>query len=261
VDQATGIGMSKPLETAILAAVLLFAVGATAEAGPDIAREKRHADEIVPALVVGDAVWLTTAAGRRFLGLMTDVAQPKGAVILVHGPGWHPDHGITGELRMALADRGYVTLSLQMPVLAASEEDGTKYRELFPEADERIAAGVRMLSDKGFARVAVVSHAMGSGMTYHWLQRSPRAPLFAWVALSFYGSMDDDVATFGFPVLDMYGAEDYRGIRWPAWSRKRVLDRVAGAKQVEVADGGWFLAGGHAAVLRETAAFLDAAKR
>ena len=252
---------TRTLGATILAALLLVAVDATAQAVPDLAREKRHADEIVPSLVVGDAVWLATTSGRRFLGLLTDAPQPRGAVILVHGPGRHPDHGLTGELRMALADRGYVTLSLQMPVLAASDEDGARYRDLFPEADERIAAGVRLMRDRGFARVAIVSHAMGSGMTYHWLQRSPRAPLFAWVALSFYGGMDDDVATFGFPVLDMYGAEDYRGIRWPAWGRKRVLDRVAGAKQVEVAEGGWFLAGGHATVLRETAAFLDAARR
>jgi hypothetical protein len=85
--------------------------------------------------------------------------------------------------------------------------------------------------------------------------------LFAWVALSFYGRFDDDVPPFGFPVLDMYGAEDYRGIRWPAVLRRRTLDRMPGSKQVAVADGGWFLAGGHAAVLRETAAFLDAAPR
>ena len=110
-------------------------------------------------------------------------------------------------------------------------------------------------------RNLVVSHAMGSGMTYAWLERTPQAPLFAWVALSFYGRFDDDLPPFAFPVLDMYGAEDYRGIRWPAVLRKRTLDRIPGSKQVAVADGGWFLAGGHAAVLRETAAFLDAAPR
>lgn len=242
-----------------LAAACLFAVGAaTAQVQPDFAREKRHADQVVASLVVGEAVWLTTASGNRFLGLLTDPQKPKGAVILTHGPGWHPDHGLTGELRMALADRGYVTLSLQMPVLAADEEDGAKYRELFPEAAARIAAGVRMLRSKGFPRVAIVSHAMGAGMTHHWLGSNPQAPLFAWAALSFYGGFDDHVAKLAFPILDIYGAEDYRGIRWPAWGRKRVLDRVAGSKQVIVAEGGWFLAGGSAAVLREVAGFLDA---
>lgn len=245
----------------MLAALLMAVVVASAQVVPDVAREKRHAEQVLASLVVGDAVWLASPAQPRFLGLLTEPPQPKGAVLLLHGPGWHPDHGLTGELRMALADRGYVTLALQMPVLAVEEDDGAKYQQLFPEAADRIAAGVRFLQARGHARVAVVSHAMGSGMTYHWLKREPRPPLFAWVALSFYGRFDDDLPAFAFPVLDMYGAEDYRGIRWPAVLRKRTLDRTPGSKQVAIAEGGWFLDGGHAAVLRETAAFLDAARR
>jgi hypothetical protein len=255
--------MHSPLarSTLLIAASLLVSAAATAQVRADAAREQRHAEQIVASLVVGDAVWLTTPAGVRFLGLLAEARQPKAAVLLTHGPGLHPDHGLTGELRMALADRGYTTLSLQMPVLAADEEDGARYRELFPAAADRIAAGVRLLQDKGFARVAVVSHAMGTGMAYHWLKREPQAPLFAWAALSFYGGFDDDMPKLAFPVLDIYGADDYRGIRWPARGRKRVLDRIAGSKQIEVAEGGWFLAGGNAAVLREVAAFLDAAPR
>lgn len=241
----------------VAVALLFLCAAATAQVVPDVAREKRHAEQVIAALVVGDAVWLTTASGTRFLGLLIEAQKPRGAVILTHGPGRHPDYGLTGELRMALADRGYVTLSLQMPVLALEEDDGSKYRAVFPQADERIDAGVRFLQDRGFARVAVVSHAMGSGMTYHWLGRAPQAPLFAWVALSYYGGFDD-MPKLAFPVLDMYGADDYRGIRWPARGRKRLLDRIPGSKQVEVAEGGWFLAGGTATVLRETAAFLDA---
>ncbi|HVE48861.1 MAG TPA: DUF3530 family protein [Casimicrobiaceae bacterium] len=245
--------------SALILALILAAADATAQLVTDAAREKRHADQVIASLVVGDPVWLTTPKGHRFLALLVETPKPKGAVILTHGPGWHPDYGLTGELRMALADRGYVTLSLQMPVLGAEEEDGAKYRDVFPDAVERIAAGVRLLKDKGFARVAIVSHAMGTGMAYEWIKRSADAPLFAWVALSFYGGFDDGAAKIPFPVLDMYGAEDYRGIRWPAWGRKRVLDRIAGSKQIAVAEGGWFLAGGSATVLRETAAFLDAA--
>lgn len=242
-------------------ALVPIAFAASAQVEPDLAREKRHADQVVGSLVVGDAEWLSAPSRPRFLGLFTDAPASKGAVVLVHGAGWHPDHGLTGELRMALADRGYVTLALQMPVLAAEEDDGSRYQQMFPEASDRIAAGVRFLQDKGHKRVAVVSHAMGSGMTYAWLKRTPQAPLFAWVALSFYGRFDDDVPAFAFPVLDMYGAEDYRGIRWPAVLRRRTLDRIPGSRQVAVADGGWFLAGGHATVLREAAAFLDAAPR
>ncbi len=207
-------------------------------------------------LVVGDAVTLE-ARGVRFLALHAPAEKPRGAVLLAHGPGLHPDHGITGELRMHLADRGYTTLSLQMPVLGPEDEGGPAYRELFPEAAERIAAGVAFLRGRGAPRIAVVSHAMGSAMAHEYFRTKPDAPVAAWAALSFYGVFDP----MPFPVLDLYGRNDYRGIRWPASDRKRILEKVPGSRQLAVPDGGRFLAGGEQTVLREVAAFLDATLR
>ena len=110
----------------------------------------------MPGLVVGDAVYLRLPEGVRFLALYAAVERGRGAVLLAHGPGLHPDHGITGELRMHLADRGYSTLSLQMPVLAAEDEAGDGYRALLPEAARRIAAGMAFLQEKGADRKSVV---------------------------------------------------------------------------------------------------------
>jgi len=214
----------------------------------------------VPGLVVGDAVRLKTADGIEFLALYTPVERAKGAVLLAHGPGLHPDHGITGELRVHLADRGYATLSLQMPVLAAEVDDGGAYRELFPEAARRIAAGMRFLQDKGARRIALVSHAMGAAMAYEYLRRNRGAPVSAWAALSFYG-VYEEVGGAGFPILDLYGAADYRGIRGPADERAQILRARPGSKQLAVPDGGRFLAGGEKTVLREVAAFLDGVPR
>lgn len=214
----------------------------------------------MPGLVVGDAVRLRTTDGTDFLALYTPVERPKAAVLLAHGPGLHPDHGITGELRLSLADRGYTTLSLQMPVLAAEVDDGSAYRKLYPEAARRIAAGMQFLKDKGADRIALVSHAMGSGMAYDYLRRDRGAPVYAWAALSFYGVFDE-MNRAGFPILDLYGAADYRGIRGPAEERSQILRMRPGSKQLAVPDGGHFLAGGEKTVLREVAAFLDALAR
>ena len=41
-----------------------------------------------------------------------------------------------------------------MRVLAPDAETGEAYRELFPEAVQRIAASARLLEDKGFRRYA-----------------------------------------------------------------------------------------------------------
>ena len=243
-----------------LLASAFAAASAFAQSRSDAAREKRWAAEIVPGLVVGDAVQLKTADGIEFLALYTPVERARGMVLLTHGPGLHPDHGITGELRVHLADRGYTTLSLQMPVLAAEVDDGGAYRELFPEAARRIAAGMHFLQGKGTGRIVLVSHAMGAGMAYDYLRRNREAPVSAWVALSFYGVFEE-MGGAGFPILDLYGASDYRGIRGPAGERAQILRGRPGSKQIAVSDGGRFLAGGEKTVLREVAAFLDAAFR
>ena len=255
-----------PRQHVPLAVVATFALAAFAAAVPapaqptsDFAREKRWADQVVPTLVVGEAVTLTTASGTRFLALETTaVPNARGSVILAHGPGLHPDHGLTGELRVHLADRGYSTLSLQMPVLGADVEAGDAYRALFPDAVSRIAAGIAHAQRTDKRPVAIVSHAMGSGMAYAYLRATPAAPVAAWVALSFYGGFDD-LSGFRFPILDLYGASDYWGIRGPSLMRAWKLAAAApGSRQLALADGGRFLAGGEKAVLREVASFLDA---
>jgi len=242
----------------ILAALITCAIAsaALAQARSDAAREKRWADQVLPNLVVGEAAQLETTDGK-FLALYATVNASRGAVILAHGPGLHPDHGITGELRVLLTDRGFTTLSLQMPVLPAEVDDGAAYRALYPEAARRIAAGMKFLQDKGAQRVAIVSHAMGSGMTHEYLRHNRRAPVSGWAALSFYGVFDG-IAGAPFPVLDLYGARDYRGVRGPAADRAQLLRALPGSKQLAVPDGGFFLAGGEKTVLQEVAAFLDA---
>ena len=236
---------------------------ALGQARSDAARENRWADQVVPGLVVGDAVYLRLPEGVRFLALYAPVQRARGAVLLAHGPGLHPDHGITGELRVRLADRGYSTLSLQMPVLAAEDEAGDGYRLLLPEAARRIAAGMAFLQENGAQRISIVSHAMGSAMAYEYLRNlrhAPAAPLSAWVALSYYGVFQE-MAGARLPIFDLYGAADYRGIRAPAEERARILRALPGSKQLAAPDGGRFLAGAEQTVLREVAAFLDGVTR
>src|ERR1035437_7619750 len=103
-------------------ALALVVIAGCASVAPDYAREKRLADEIVPSIVVGDAVTLETGGGRKVRGLLTPPAKPRAALILVHGVGVHPDFGLIGQLRSGLANRGYTTLSIQMPVLAADAD-------------------------------------------------------------------------------------------------------------------------------------------
>ena len=102
---------------ALTALTALHAVAAT----PDYARESRWADEVLPQIVVGDPIWLAVPGKPRVLAIFTmPVGTPKGAIVVVHGSGVHPDWNLIGELRTKLAERGYATLAVQMPVLASA---------------------------------------------------------------------------------------------------------------------------------------------
>ncbi len=233
---------------------LLYCAGcATTSSGPDYAREKRWAEEVTPGLVVGEAVTLRSGEMPGFLGLYTPAARTnKGAVILVHGMGVHPDFGVIGELRALLADRGYATLSIQMPVLA-SDAQAEGYPELFPEAGERIDAALAWIRAKEKGRIAIASHSMGARMTLAWIQRRPNAPIGAWVALSISTGEIDDLPRIRFPVFDVYAEKDFPQVIARAHDRSLVLRGIPGSSQAMIYGTDHYFGGRE----KELAALLD----
>ncbi len=215
------------MRTLALLVLLFFTLAAQAA---DYAREKKWADEITPGLVTGDPVYLEAGSEHKFLTLHTEVPDAKGAVIVVHGMGVHPDWNLIGVLRNGLADAGYTTLSVQMPVLAndAKPED---YPPTFPEAAKRLAAAVDFLHAKGYKKIAFVSHSMGSRMTDYYLAHCSRACPAAWVAIGLSGNFSKG-KTFTFPVLDLYGQNDLPPVLKSAKARAAALKAVPGAKQI-----------------------------
>ena len=100
----------------------------------DYAREERWAQEVVPSIVVGDPSISPRPRVRRcWPSSPCRRAPPQAAIVIVHGLGVHPDWGLIGGLRTGLADAGYVTLSVQMPVLDANATRDD-YAGTLPEA-------------------------------------------------------------------------------------------------------------------------------
>ena len=126
----------------------LIPAQADAQTISNVAREKNWADQVVGSVVVGDAVWLH-ARQHKFLSLYTPPAESgTWAVILLHGRGVHPAWGFFDSLRADIADAGFHTLSLQLPILDQDAKFGS-YGQTFPEAYDRVAAGIRFLKQKG----------------------------------------------------------------------------------------------------------------
>ncbi len=219
----------------LLLAFLLVALSANAQ---DYEREKRWAAEVMPNLVVGDAVQLKLPSGREFLGLYTENKTAKIAVLLVHGLGVHPDHSVIGILRTTLADMGYATLSIQMPVLS-SDAAPDEYPAVFPEAAARIQAGADWLAAKGFPRPVLLSHSMGSRMANVYFERTPGAPFAAWVCLGLSGDFGR-LGNVKVPVLDLYGEKDLLSVRRTDWRRRLKLNAIPGSGQVMIKDADHF---------------------
>ncbi|NTV94868.1 MAG: DUF3530 family protein [Thiobacillus sp.] len=219
----------------------------------DYAREQKWADEVLPSVLVGDPVWLAQANGHKFLGLYTPAANAKAGLVVVHGIGVHPDWGVIGILRQQLPEAGYATLSVQMPVLKVDAKVDD-YPPTFDEAAERLRLAVQFLKDKGYAKVAIVAHSLGTKMTYHYLSRTPDAPVAAWVALSVPAA--PDMAKLKLPVLDVYGQNDMGHVLDNAGKRKAGL-KQKGSAQVVLPGADHFYEGKDAALLEQVRGWLD----
>jgi len=219
---------------AVLTAIVLAGIAERGFCAADYAREGRLAQEVAPAIVVGDAVYLTTARQPRVLAIFTEATAPRianAAVIVVHGLGLHPDWGLINGLRTGLAEAGMATLSVQMPVLPA-DAPREQYSALFSESGERLNAAVAYLRERGAERIAIVSHSMGASMVDAYLSSSSAAKLAAWVPIGMmkaFGSRPD------MPVLDVIAERDFPQVLDIAPKRAATLPRDACSKQVFIA--------------------------
>jgi alpha/beta superfamily hydrolase len=220
----------------------------------DYAREERWAQEIAPAIVVGDAIYLSTAARPKVFAILTEPpGAPRGGAVIVHGLGVHPDWGLNGGIRTRLAEAGFVTLSVQMPVLAAGATRDD-YRITLPEASERMAAAIRYLREKGVARIAIVSHSLGATMANTYLARPDALAVDAWVPIGMFGTFDVKPKE---PVLDIIAGRDFDEVRAAATRRARDPPTAACSRQMTIADTDHYFAERQPELAAAIAAFLE----
>lgn len=246
----------------LIVSSILMLISTFALAAADYEREKRWHDEVTPAIMVGEPVYLTQKNGHKFLGIYTEAANAKMGLVVVHGMGIHPDWGMVGTLRQQLPEQGYATLSIQMPVLAADAKP-EKYAPLMPEAAERLGLAVAELKAKGYKRIAIVSHSMGSRMTHAYMGKNPPA-VAAWASLGIgVDSRTGAPLTYRgikAPVLDLYGENDFPPVLKGAAARKASLQGKPNSKQVVIAGSDHFFAGHEDAMVAAVKDFLDSVK-
>lgn len=205
-----------------LFALLMICAALCAQAQTDTAREARWRAEVEPNIVVGDAQTLKTNEGREFFAIFTEGKQKDVGFVLVHGVGVHPDFGFIGRLRILLADAGYATLSIQMPVLANEGATPEAYQTTFPDAAARIASAHTWLRERGHVKIVLASHSMGAWMSNVYLQNTANSPYAAWIAMGVTGRILS-IGSNSLPILDLYGERDIAPNLSRAWMRRVYL--------------------------------------
>jgi alpha-beta hydrolase superfamily lysophospholipase len=233
----------------ILAAVSSFA---TAQ---DYVREKRWADQILPGLVVGEPVWIRQANDHEFLAIWTPADEARGAIILAHGRGWSPDFELYGVLRVKLAEQGYSTLSIQLPILGGGAKIGD-YIPTYKDAAERFHLAAQWLQAKGYRDIAIVSHSLGATMANQYLISTDDTLVKAWAFIGIINGLEE-MFRIKIPVLDVYGSKDWEITQVGAPERLRQITKIAGSRQVVVPDALHFFEGREDALTQVVVEFLD----
>jgi pimeloyl-ACP methyl ester carboxylesterase len=179
--------------------------------------EQRIAAQLVEDRDLGEAVWIE-AGGRKSVALYQDnkAEQIRGAVIILHGMGAHPDWPrIINPLRITLPERGWTTLSLQLPVLSP-ELPIADYGLTLPVAKQRIQAAVQLLEEQGYLNIVVIGHSFGAATTAHALRGKGIKNVKAFVGISMQAQqflsprlkLLKQLESIDIPVLDIYGSRD-----------------------------------------------------
>ena len=109
-----------------LVAALLFSVEAMAS---DLAKEQRWREQVADSIMDGEEVDVMVD-GRGVFGIYTEAAEDSDkGMIIAHGIGVHPNWDqVILPLRVEMAERGWHTLSIQMPILKMRPKPGTTLR-------------------------------------------------------------------------------------------------------------------------------------
>jgi len=231
----------------------------------DLAKEQRWAEQVVDAILDGEAVWLNGGVSD-FLGIYTEAEEDKGrAVIVMHGTGIHPDwQQVVQPLRVGLTEHNWNTLSIQMPVLA-NEAEHHDYAPLYDEVAPRIDAAIKYLQKLGIKEIVLIGHSQGSAMAAYYLSSSSlssaKQKVNGFVAIGMAAFAGDSrmnsiasLEKIQLPVLDLYGSEDLENIINSVSARRAAAKKAGNKSYTQIKITGNHFFDGHEDMLVKTVA-------
>jgi pimeloyl-ACP methyl ester carboxylesterase len=224
----------------------------------DLAKEQRWREQVVDAILDGEAVDLNDGK-NDFLAIYTEGENGhKIGLIILHGIGVHPDHPmVVNPLRVGLAEKGWSTLSIQLPVLA-NEATSEDYAPLIPDAAPRIQAAIDYLKAADYKKIIIVAHSLGTLMASDALAKN-KVSVDAFVAIGM-GNGADNLKKINIPMLDIYGSQDLENVVRGAAKRRVAADHNKHYTQIRARDADHFFNDKEAALIELVDKWLHSCK-
>lgn len=241
----------------ILKILVLMMFAVVAAQASDLAKEARWKEQVVGDLFDGEPLDLNDGT-VDFLGLLTEPEEANGkAVVVLHGVGVHPDWPqVINPLRVQLAEGGWTTLSIQLPILANDVEEGA-YEAIVPDAGPRIDAALAYLQELGIAEIYLVAHSLGARMTAYYLAQGS-APVKGFVGIGMNVGTVQYMDKILLPMLDLYGSDDLEGVRASAEQRVAQASENTAYSQVVVEGADHFFEGMDQELYDQVSGWLEA---
>ena len=212
-------------------------------AQPDFERENRMISEIEDAVMDGDVEYLPVSNDKEIFSIYMEAQaeKAKGGVIILHSRGYHANwDSVIKPLRVGLTEKGWHSLSVQMPVL----DKKSKYYDyvpIFPYAHERIEAAIDFYKQLGVDNIILISHGCGAHMAMSYFDKFGDDKVNAFVGIGM-GATDYKQKVIKRmpldamlkPVLDVYGEKDFPGVRRSAEDRKWLMDIAANKRSTQL---------------------------
>lgn len=204
---------------------------------PDFSRENRMIEQIEDAVLDGDVEYLPLKNGKEIFSIYMqgetnnpESDKPRGGVIILHNRGQHANwDDVIRPLRVGLAAQGWDTLSVQMPVLD-KQAKYYDYVPIFPYSHQRIKAAINFFRTQGISNIVLIAHGCGVHMLMSYIDKYSDKAFSAFVGIGMGATDYKQKLVNGFPldkmsvpVLDIYGEQDFAGVKRLAAYRKGLI--------------------------------------
>ncbi len=206
---------------------------------PDFDREQRIVSQIADSVIDGDVEYLALKNEKEVFSIFmeSEADKPKGGVIVLHNRGQHANwEDAIKPLRVGLTEKGWHTLSVQMPVLD-KEAKYYDYVPIFPYSHERIDAAINFYKEKGIHNIVLIAHGCGAHMSTSYIDKYGDSQISAYVGIGVGATDYKQKIVNGFPfhemsvpILDIYADNDFSGVKKLAIYRNRLI-KVSGNRK------------------------------